>query len=81
MAQDNVSNEGQPFAVGFLLEELTAHTVDEDGKKTFATHNPMALLRKVHHRHPHVETLTLDLLCLEQRLLNIVGLGQSNISA
>ena len=47
MLQDDVSNSGQPFAVGLTLEKLTAHTVDEEGKKAFVTHNPMDMLRKV----------------------------------
>ena len=47
MLQDDVRNSGQPFAVGLTLEKLTAHTVDEEGKKTFVTHNPMDMLRKV----------------------------------
>ena len=44
--QDDVSNDGVPFSFGFTLEKLTAHTVDEAGKQTFATQNPMELLRK-----------------------------------
>ena len=47
--QDDVSSS-EPFALGLTLEKLTAHTVDEDGKQTFATHNPMELLRKVSFR-------------------------------
>ena len=45
--QDNVSYKEQPFAFGITLEKLDAHTIDEKGKPTFVTSNPMELLRKV----------------------------------
>lgn len=44
--QDDESSSGQAFAFGLTLEKLSAHTIDEDGKPTFAKHNPMELLRK-----------------------------------
>lgn len=47
MMQDDVSNPGQTFAMGLTLENLSAHTIGEDGKPTFVTSNPMELLRKV----------------------------------
>lgn len=48
LVQDDVSSSAdQAFAFGLTLEKLSAHTVDEDGKPTFAKHNPMELLRKV----------------------------------
>lgn len=50
--QDDVSSSGQAFAFGLTLEKLSAHTMDEDGKPTFAKHNPMELLRKVNTLFP-----------------------------
>ena len=47
MLQDDISNQDMPFAVGFTLEHLGAHTVDEQGQKAFITNSPMELLRKV----------------------------------
>ena len=48
LLQDDASSSiDQAFAFGITLEKLSAHTVDEDGKPTFAKHNPMELLRKV----------------------------------
>lgn len=44
--QDDASNPSMPFAVGFTLERLSAHTVGEDGQPAFVTNNPMDLLRK-----------------------------------
>lgn len=45
--QEDGGESGPPLAFGVTLEKFTAHTVDEDGKQTFAKHNPMELLRKV----------------------------------
>ncbi|KAK9815130.1 hypothetical protein WJX73_008307 [Symbiochloris irregularis] len=44
--EDDTSNPDMPFAVGFTLERLSAHTVDEQGEKAFVTNNPMDFLRK-----------------------------------
>lgn len=49
--QDAVSYKEQPFAFGITLEKLNAHTVDQNGKPTFVTSNPMELLRKVRSTH------------------------------
>lgn len=38
---------GCPLACGITLEKLTAHTVDEFGRRAFVSQNPMAILRKV----------------------------------
>jgi vacuolar protein sorting-associated protein 13A/C len=36
-----------PLAVGFTLEKLSAHTIDEAGKEVFVHKNALELLRKV----------------------------------
>jgi len=38
---------GCPLAVGFTLEKLSAHTIDEAGKEVFVHKNALDLLRKV----------------------------------
>ena len=38
---------GCPLAVGFTLEKLSAHTIDEAGKEVFVHKNALELLRKV----------------------------------
>lgn len=45
--QDDVSSPGHAFAAGVTLERVGAHTVDDKGRQTFVTHNPLELLRKV----------------------------------
>ena len=52
-----------PFAVGFTLERLSAHTVDEKGDKAFVTNNPMELLRKVRPQCCSLDTARMRLLC------------------
>lgn len=38
---------GCPLAVGFTMEKLSAHTIDEAGKEVFVHKNALDLLRKV----------------------------------
>jgi Vacuolar sorting-associated protein 13, N-terminal len=45
--QDDVNVPGCPLAVGFTLEKLSAHTIDEAGKEVFVHKNALELLRKV----------------------------------
>ncbi len=45
--QDDVNVPGCPIALGFTLEKLSAHTIDEAGKEVFVHKNALDLLRKV----------------------------------
>ena len=46
-AQDDINVPGCPVALGFTLEKLSAHTIDEAGKEVFVHKNALDLLRKV----------------------------------
>ncbi len=45
--EDPVSNPGHTFSIGIMLSDISAHTVDEAGKRAFVTTNALATLRKV----------------------------------
>jgi hypothetical protein len=45
--EDTVSNPGHEFAVGVMLQEISAQTVDANGKPAFITTNVLQTLRKV----------------------------------
>lgn len=47
MLQDDVNVPGCPIALGFTMEKLSAHTIDEAGKEVFVHKNALDLLRKV----------------------------------
>ncbi|CAD7698400.1 unnamed protein product, partial [Ostreobium quekettii] len=44
--EDDQTSPGQSFAFGFTLEELSAHTIDDQGNKTFVTAKNMMQVRK-----------------------------------
>jgi vacuolar protein sorting-associated protein 13A/C len=44
--EDALTHPGHPFACGFLLEQISASTVDEVGRPTFVTTSALDLLRK-----------------------------------
>lgn len=48
--EDLVSNPGHTFAIGVMLSDISAHTVDEAGQRAFVTGNPLSMLRKVGRR-------------------------------
>lgn len=45
--EDGTSYPGHNFAVGLMLTDIIADTVDEAGRKAFVTANVLKLLRKV----------------------------------
>ena len=44
--EDGSSWPGREFAIGVVLTEISAHTVDEDGRRAFATNEALRTLRK-----------------------------------
>lgn len=46
-SQDDVNVPGCPIALGFTLQQLSAHTIDEAGKEVFVHKNALEMLRKV----------------------------------
>lgn len=45
--EDPASWPGHTFAIGVMLSEISAHTVDEDGRRAFVTNEQLRTLRKV----------------------------------
>jgi hypothetical protein len=45
--EDPSSWPGHTFAIGVMLSEISAHTVDEDGRRAFVTNEQLRTLRKV----------------------------------
>lgn len=48
--EDPTSWPGRTFAIGVMLSEISAHTVDEDGRRAFVTNEQLRTLRKVRRR-------------------------------
>lgn len=44
--EDTLTHPGHPFSCALTLDMLKAHTVDEEGRDTFVTNNPLGMLRK-----------------------------------
>jgi hypothetical protein len=45
--EDPSSWPGHTFSIGVMLSEISAHTVDEDGRRAFVTNEQLRTLRKV----------------------------------
>jgi hypothetical protein len=45
--EDPSSWPGRTFAIGVMLSEISAHTVDEDGRRAFVTNEQLRTMRKV----------------------------------
>jgi len=45
--EDPSSWPGHTFAIGVMLSEISAHTVDEDGRRAFVTNEQLRTVRKV----------------------------------
>jgi hypothetical protein len=61
--EDPVSNPGQFFAIGLLLEEVSAHTVDERGRRAFVSSDALLTLRKVRGRDDWHRLQTVRMCC------------------